>query len=271
MNPKKRILLVEDEVIIALAQKAALEKYGYDVTLVHTGEKAVETIEGEAPIDLVLMDIDLGREMDGTQAAKQILKKAGLPIVFLSSHTEPKIVEKTENITSYGYVVKNSSITVLDASIKMAFKLFYANQKTVESETQFSLFMDYLPAIAFLKDSAGRTLFMNKYMNTVLGSSGWMGKTMLEVFPDTFGEKLHSDDMEILKTGYKSMEEAIPHTDGTLHWYETQKFTVKKSKTETLIGGISLDITDRKRIEEALRESERRLLQAEKDRTGENK
>jgi len=52
------------------------------------------------------------------------LSKNDIPVVFLSSHTEPEIVEKTERITSYGYVVKNSTITVLDASIKMAFKLF---------------------------------------------------------------------------------------------------------------------------------------------------
>ena len=80
-------------------------------------------------IDLVLMDIDLGKGMDGTQAAKAILEHRDIPILFLSSHTESDVVEKTEKITSYGYVVKNSSITVLDASIKMAFKLFEANGK----------------------------------------------------------------------------------------------------------------------------------------------
>ncbi len=56
-----------------------------------------------------------------------------MPIVFLSSHMEPEIVEKTEKITSNGYVVKSSSITVLDASIKMAFKLFDANLKIEEN------------------------------------------------------------------------------------------------------------------------------------------
>ena len=71
----------------------------------------------------------MGNGLDGTETASLILQDRDLPIVFLSSHTEPELVVKTEKLTSYGYVVKNSSITVLDASIKMAFKLFEANQQ----------------------------------------------------------------------------------------------------------------------------------------------
>lgn len=67
--------------------------------------------------------------MDGTQAAEEILKHKDIPVLFLSSHAEPEIVEKTEKITSYGYVVKDSGITVLDASIKMAFKLHEATER----------------------------------------------------------------------------------------------------------------------------------------------
>jgi PAS domain S-box-containing protein len=75
------------------------------------------------------MDIDLGSGMDGTETARLILKINDTPILFLSSHMEPEIVERTEKITNYGYVVKSSVFTVLDASIKMAFKLFDAHKK----------------------------------------------------------------------------------------------------------------------------------------------
>ena len=166
-NSKKTILLVEDEALIALSSKKNLEKYGYNVITIDSGEKAIQLIKKETDelvklpeskqiyhkkvendiipintshtvveefkdkgeIDLILMDIDLGEGMDGTQAAEIILREKDIPIIFLSSHTESEIVEKTEKITSYGYVVKNSSSTVLDASIKMAFKLFNANIK----------------------------------------------------------------------------------------------------------------------------------------------
>jgi len=165
MDVKKTLLLVEDEMLIAMSQKMFLERYGYKVLTINTGEKAIEILKNDNDIeiehlpeskktplekigynvilastaekavevfaendsiDMVLMDIDLGKGMDGTQAAKIILGRRNIPILFLSSHTEQEIVERTEKITSYGYVVKNSSITVLDASIKMAFKLFAA-------------------------------------------------------------------------------------------------------------------------------------------------
>jgi DNA-binding NarL/FixJ family response regulator len=80
------------------------------------------------------MDIDLGGGIDGTQAAEAILKERDIPIVFLSSHTDPEVVGKTEKITSYGYVVKSSSMTVLDASIKMAFKLFAARMEAKQRD-----------------------------------------------------------------------------------------------------------------------------------------
>lgn len=131
---RKTILLVEDEALIAMTEKMGLEKYGYSVRTVTTGVQAVEAIQTSSDIDLVLMDINLGPGIDGTEAAEIILKDRDIPIVFLSSHTDPEVVEKTEKITSYGYVVKNSNIAVLDASIKMAFKLFKA--KTEEKQAK---------------------------------------------------------------------------------------------------------------------------------------
>ncbi len=130
MDTQKKILLVEDDIVIATLEKRQLEKRGYSIVHVSSGEKAIEHLQKE-PASLVLMDIDLGMGMDGTQTAEKILSFTEIPIVFLSSHTEPEVVEKTEKITSYGYVVKNSGITVLDASIKMAFKLFDARQSII--------------------------------------------------------------------------------------------------------------------------------------------
>ncbi|MBU0927908.1 MAG: PAS domain S-box protein [Spirochaetes bacterium] len=123
------ILLVEDEAIIALATKRTLERFGYRVVTAPSGEKAVAAAEGTARIDLVLMDINLGVGLDGTEAAALILRQRDLPLVFLSSHTEPAVVDRTEGITSYGYIVKNSGDTVLIAGIRMAFKLFEARAR----------------------------------------------------------------------------------------------------------------------------------------------
>jgi DNA-binding NarL/FixJ family response regulator len=102
--------------------------------MLQRAKKPIEAVvHGKTRIDLILMDINLGPGMDGTQAAEKILEHTDIPIVFLSSHTEPSVVEKTEKITSYGYIVKNSGITVFDASIKMAFKLHKAKTEMRES------------------------------------------------------------------------------------------------------------------------------------------
>ncbi len=130
----KTILLVEDEPINARLSKRTLEKYGYKVIHTKTGEEAVEIAQSNSGIDLILMDIDLGDGIDGTDAAELILENHDIPVVFLSSHTEPEIVKKTEGITSYGYIVKNSGETVLIASIKMAFRLFDTKKKEEEKE-----------------------------------------------------------------------------------------------------------------------------------------
>ena len=131
---EKTILLVEDEILIALMEKRQLEQEGYRVLHVTSGERAIEAVRGgNDAVDIVLMDINLGPGIDGTEAAQEILRTHDLPLVFLSSHTEREVVRKTEQITNYGYIVKNSGITVLDASIRMAFKLFAA-QKSIQAQ-----------------------------------------------------------------------------------------------------------------------------------------
>lgn len=104
----KTILLVEDQAIVAMDEKQSLEEYDYRVLLAHSGRKAVETEASHHEVQLILMDIDLGDGVDSTETATEILRRRDMPIIFLYSHTEREVVEKTEGITSYGYVVKNS-------------------------------------------------------------------------------------------------------------------------------------------------------------------
>ncbi|GEM_PF-799899 len=131
-HDKKTILLVEDEAIIALSTSKILKNNGYDVFVCHKGTKAVDKITDEPSIDLVLMDINLGPGIDGVEAASEILKIKNLPIIFLTSHSEQKTVEKVKSITSYGYVIKSSGEFVLLESIAMALKLFEVNNNLLE-------------------------------------------------------------------------------------------------------------------------------------------
>jgi PAS domain S-box-containing protein len=131
--------------------------------------------------------------------------------------------------------------------------------KLKESEARFSLFMEHLPAIVFIKDNQGKTLFVNKYMDDKLGASAWIGKNMVDIFPNEFGEKLLADDLKVLFTGYEKIEESIPMHDGILHYFETQKFSIPGHGKDLFIGGISLDITERKKVEHELIKNEERF------------
>lgn len=110
--------------MVARAEKLQLEEYGYNVYHVTSGGAAIKFLEANVlSVDLILMDIDLGPGMDGLHAAITILESRDIPLVFLSSHTDKAMIEKTETISPYGYVVKSSEIDVLDAAIKMALDL----------------------------------------------------------------------------------------------------------------------------------------------------
>ncbi len=124
----KTILLVEDESVTAAFLTNTLKNEGYTVINASTGEMALQIVYADGSmIDIILMDIELDSRMNGIEAAKEILKLFDLPILILSSHSEKEIVGKTDEISTYGYVHKNSGSYVLLASINMTLKLHEAN------------------------------------------------------------------------------------------------------------------------------------------------
>lgn len=131
----KKILLVEDEDITARRYISFLEREGFSVIRAASGDEAVSIMSSGAAIDLVLADITLGDGIDGVDAAETILNKKEVPVVFLTEHTGPDIVEKAEKINSYGFVVKNTGDALLMASIRMAFRLYEANMN-INSQKQ---------------------------------------------------------------------------------------------------------------------------------------
>ena len=109
----QRILLVEDEKIVAVQEAALLRRHNYTVVIAHTGEDALELVSRDCPFDIIVMDIDLGPGIDGTETARRILERWEIPIVFLTGHQEREMVERVKNITRYGYVLKGSGEFVL--------------------------------------------------------------------------------------------------------------------------------------------------------------
>ncbi len=157
---KKKLLLVEDEVIVAMNTKLNLEGNNFEVTVAHEGMKAIEAIKNDPSIDLVLMDIDLGSGIDGTETAISILSHRDIPVVFLTSHTEKHIVDKVKGITRYGYVMKSSGEFVLLEAITMAFELYETNKQlcaqkenSVQNATELSFIYEHTPVLLLLLDS----------------------------------------------------------------------------------------------------------------------
>ncbi len=184
---QKTLLLVEDEPYIATAVSMLLKDYDYDIIHALNGQKAIDTMnDNKSSIDLILMDINLGLGIDGTEAAKIILKDHDIPVLFLSSHTEREIVDKTINITSYGYITKDSGISVIDASIKMAFRLHeaYKNLKKQKMEIEVKddelrfyekryrrLFETARDGILILDAESGMIIDVNPFLIEMLGYS----------------------------------------------------------------------------------------------------
>ncbi|MGA2141882.1 MAG: response regulator [Brevinematales bacterium] len=279
-SDKKSILLVEDEMLISLSEKFILEKSGYKVITAYSGETAVETIRNAAHIDLVLMDINLGNGMDGTHAAVLILEKRDVPVVFLSSHTEQDIVEKTEGITSYGYIVKNSGETVLLASIKMAFRLFEAKQKEREKEDEL-LNSKILLEQTFEQSPVPMTLIsmpemifriINPSCRKFLGiddEPSYVGTSLRDYKPsyenfDLNGNISKASELPLARVlagnGIDGEERIIVRKDGTICRELVYGVPIRNVKGEILAAYfIRLDITGRKETEIALQEVYHRM------------
>jgi len=119
----EKVLIVEDENIIALEIAWQLESLGYQVVGVSSrGEDAIRRVSAEKP-DLILMDIRLKGELDGFQTAEAILTQSKIPIIYLSALVDDKLIDtlKKEKCTSY-YLQKPFSEGELRKTIETIFR-----------------------------------------------------------------------------------------------------------------------------------------------------
>ncbi|PKL16735.1 MAG: hypothetical protein CVV49_14545 [Spirochaetae bacterium HGW-Spirochaetae-5] len=267
---QKTILIVEDEALIAIALKKSLEEYGYNVITAGSAELAINDIKENSNIDLILMDIFLGNGMNGLDAALIILNERPFPIIFLTNHADPELIEKTEGAKSYGYVLKNSGITVIDASIKMALKHFESNRKNIENEEllknkqkykklslEFESILDHLPALVFYKDKNNNFIRVNKYVARAynMEKRDLEGKSLYDLYPKTEADKYFQDDLDVINSGVAKLniEEHWRTAEG-VRWVNTSKIPFVGEDGEIIgVIGISTDITERKLAEDKLR------------------
>jgi PAS domain S-box-containing protein len=267
---QKTILLVEDEAVIAVAFQKSLGEYGYKVITSPSAELAINDIEKTPGIDLVLMDIVLGSGISGLDAASIILKKRRVPIIFLTNYDDPELVGKAGEKMSYGYILKSSSISVLDSSIKMALKHFDADreikekdilletqQKYLKLSREFEAILDHLPALVFYKDDKNRFIRVNKYVAQAYkkDKTELEGISLYDLYPEEEADKYYRDDLEVINSGAAKLDiEEQWGTAESLRWVNTSKIPfIDDNGVITGIIGISTDMTERKKAENELR------------------
>ena len=115
-----RILIVEDEHIVAMGIKKMVKSLGYTVTgVASSGEDAISKAERTFP-DVVLMDIMLKGNMDGVEAAGEIRERFDVPVVYLTAYSDNKILERAKKTEPFGYIVKPFDEKDLHSSIEIA-------------------------------------------------------------------------------------------------------------------------------------------------------
>jgi two-component system, response regulator PdtaR len=131
-----RILIVEDEHIVAMGIKRMLKNLGYTVTgVASSGEDAINKTESTFP-DVVLMDIMLKGDIDGVEAAKTIKTKFEVPVVYLTAYSDNNILDRVKRTEPFGYIIKPFDEMDLYSSIEVALHRYKKEKKDLEEIPQ---------------------------------------------------------------------------------------------------------------------------------------
>ena len=177
-----RILLVEDERIVARSLRKQLTALGYDVVAsVASWAEAIEQARELIP-DLVLMDISLEGPMDGVEAAGIIWKQLRLPVVYLTAFSNNEIVKRAKITEPFGYVLKPYEERELHVAVEMAMYKRRMERRQQEREQWFAATLRSIGDAVIATDEDGHVTYMNLQAERLTGwSSG-----------DALGQSLHA-------------------------------------------------------------------------------
>ncbi len=137
----------------------------------------------------------------------------------------------------------------------------HSEQALKESQAFFHSFMDNSPAVAFMKDAAGRYVYVNKPFERLFGRglSYLRGKTSFDWLPKETAALTHNHDLAVLATGQpEEVMELVPTEDGTPHHWLVFKFPTTDSAGNRYVAGVGVDISERQKAEEALAQQAQR-------------
>ncbi|MBW2631047.1 MAG: diguanylate cyclase [Deltaproteobacteria bacterium] len=260
---KKQILIVEDEHIVAMDIHNRLQDMGYGVAaIVSSGEEAIRKTAELCP-DLILMDITLGKGMDGIKAANQIHAKYNIPVIYLSSNVAEDRIEQIKATNPFGFVTKPFEDRDLHITIEMALYRHQMEEALIRSEEKYRTILENIEEAYFEVDLAGNFTFFNDALCGIAGlaRNELLGMSNLQYANPETAKKMYATFNEVYRTGKPARvaDYGIIRIDGIEKTIELSASLIKDSSGNlTGFRGIVRDVTERKLAEETVRKSEER-------------
>ena len=264
---KKKVLVVEDESIVAMDIRSTLLRLGYEVpVIISSGEEAVKKA-GELPLDLVLMDINLNGKMDGVEAAQQIHDRFDIPVVYLTAYSDEKTLERANVTEPFGYIIKPFEDRELHVAIRIALYKHGVDRRIRESEEKYRLLVESANSIILRMKTSGVITFINRFAQDFFGykEEEILGKNAIgTIIPEieSTGRNLKKmiEDIGANPDHYVNNLYENRCRNGKRVWIAWTNRPIRDDVGQIIeILSIGNDITERKNDEIALRESESRL------------
>jgi len=248
MTKATKILIVEDERLIAEDLCQMLSGMGYGITgIFDTGEGAITCASEQNP-DLILMDINLSGEMDGITASERIKAKHDIPIIFLTAFATDAVVERAKLIKPSGYILKPYSEAQIRTSIEIAKYNHMLECQIKERNATIQMLVNSTNNTLMLLDTTGVVQYVNKALANTIGREpeAIVGMQISQLKDEGFFSQSVIDQLSIVTAG-----EAV-HIEEQLDekWIEyTLTPVLDNAGTVSRIGLFSHDITFRKNVE----------------------
>jgi PAS domain S-box-containing protein len=257
MERKIGILIVDDDVELALNLQDILKDKGYHVVVAHTGQTALSLCR-EGIFDLALVDVRLP-DMPGSELINGLTVLSPLmEYILITGHASlESAVSAVKNKNIVSYELKPVDIDRFLSFLDQVVKRHRAEEQTRESKKRFSALTHNVPGIVFIKDFQGCYVYVNETIEMVchLKKEDWLGKTDDEIFPGETAEQLKVNDRWVIENGRTlQVVETVLKDDG-LHSWLINKFPIPaEDGTHFLLGGVGIDITERKHADEIIRQ-----------------
>lgn len=251
-----RILVVEDEGIIAIDLKRRLGGMGYELlAAVPTGEEALALAAALRP-DLILMDIVLRGEIDGAQAGERIRLQHDIPVIYLTAYADDATLQRVKAAEPYAYLLKPFQDRELRTAIEIALHKHRIEKRLRESEASLRALFAAAQDLIFVKDAALRYTQVNAAMARALGRSpeDIIGRAARDLIGEAGAAISEAADHRVLAGETVEYEHAL-ELRGRQTVMHVVKAPLRDDASGAVIGvcGIARDITGRKHSEERLR------------------